>query len=237
MLLQSFQKKLLIIIVGNKALVIGMIFILAFLFKATLYFETDILEVNCGTHTVYPIWIGDHDGTIFDWAAIRFWVRKICTLILPFIVLVFCNAHIVLHLKRKRRKSQKLHKHQPQTVVLPVQYKTDRSSLRKPASRTASQSDSKKSFRSRGSVLMKQRYSEKKGVRVATRTLVMVVGCYLISNSVSTIINIWEYFEPTFFRYQHYYAYLVASDMAALVSSFYLKNKNFKTFYPLYYFS
>lgn len=55
------------------------------------------------------------------------------------------------------------------------------------------------------------------GVRVATRTLLMVVGCYLISNSLATVLQIWEFFDIEFLRKEHKYAYLVASDIAALV--------------------
>jgi len=46
----------------------------------------------------------------------------------------------------------------------------------------------------------------------------MVVGCYLISNSMSTAINIWEYLDVRTLRHRHYYAYLIASDVAALLT-------------------
>ncbi|CAD5232687.1 unnamed protein product [Bursaphelenchus xylophilus] len=217
---QSFQKRLLVLIVGNKPLVIFMIFLLAFVFKATLYFETDLLELDCHPiERIHPIWLDEMElGSTFNWAAWRFWMRKVFTIILPFIVLAFCNAHIVLHLRRKRRKSEKQHfTHPPPTIGVTVTRYPLKKFMRN-SQRTISQTDSGKSFKSRGSYIMRQRYSEKRGVRVATRTLVMVVGCYLISNSVSTILNIWEYFDSLFFRYDHYYFYLVASDLAALLT-------------------
>ncbi|VDK30512.1 unnamed protein product [Anisakis simplex] len=48
--------------------------------------------------------------------------------------------------------------------------------------------------------------------------MVMVVGCYLLSNSVTTIINVWEFVDGETFKYKNFYAYLYASDIAALVS-------------------
>lgn len=141
-----------------------------------------------------PIWLtSSSDRT----AWIRFWTRKVCTIIVPFIVLAFCNARIVFHLQHKRLKSKQ------QSVAL----KRQRPSNQQASFRTHNQS-------------IKRRYSEKRGVRVATRTLVMVVGCYLISNSMNTIINIWEYFDSFFLRHQHYYAYLIASDFSVLVNKF-----------------
>lgn len=188
-----------------------MIFILSFAFKATLYFETDTLElVECGelerynnwealVNTLFfrlvPIWLTDPSDQT---AWLRFWTRKICTIIIPFILLVFCNAHIVLHLQRKRRQSKK----QPQLRRLSNQQ----------------QIAQRRSFRVNNQPSIKRRYSDKRGVRVATRTLVMVVGCYLISNSMNTIINIWEYFDSVFLRHRHYYGYLIASDISVLVS-------------------
>ncbi|CAD5224075.1 unnamed protein product [Bursaphelenchus okinawaensis] len=217
---QSFQKRLLVIIVGNKALVIFFIFFFAFLFKATLYFETDLLEIDCHpVEQIHPIWLDEVEiGAALDWPVWRFWIRKVFTIILPFLILAFCNAHIVLHLRRKRRKSERQHfTGPPPTIGVTVTRYPLKKKLRT-SQRTVSQSESTRSFKSRGSYIMKQRYSEKRGVRVATRTLVMVVGCYLISNSVSTIINIWEYLDSTFFRYDHYYFYLVASDLAGLLT-------------------
>jgi hypothetical protein len=145
-----------------------------------------------------PIWLSStRDST--GW--IRFWTRKICTIILPFIVLAFCNAQIVLHLHRKRRKSKR-------TECLNQQQKL---------SDQQRQLTQRRSLQTTHNLSIKRRYSEKRGVMVATRTLVMVVGCYLISNSMNTIINIWEYFDSFFLRHQHYYAYLIASDFSVLV--------------------
>ena len=58
-----------------------------------------------------------------------------------------------------------------------------------------------------------------RGVRTATRTLVMVVGCYFIPNFAATLVNLWEYFVPQALGRTHYYAYLLAVDTAYLVST------------------
>ena len=58
------------------------------------------------------------------------------------------------------------------------------------------------------------------GIRVATQTLVMVVGCYLIANSLATVLQVWEFFDGDFLRRKHAYGYLIASDLAALVRVF-----------------
>ncbi|KAI6212599.1 hypothetical protein M3Y94_00045100 [Aphelenchoides besseyi] len=205
MLRQTFQKRLLVLIVGNKPMVIGLIVFLSFMFKATLYLETDtmILPFCNDLENVIPIWLTNaHDST----ASLRFWTRKICTIILPFLLLAFCNAHIVLHLRRKRRQQTKGAVQSQQTNGVPSQHHQ----LVQQRHASASSQTRRQSIR--------RRYSEKKGVRIATRTLVMVVGCYLISNSLTTVINIWEYIDMKFLRYEHYYAYLIASDISALLT-------------------
>ncbi|KAI6170761.1 G-PROTEIN-RECEP-F1-2 domain-containing protein [Aphelenchoides bicaudatus] len=200
MMKQTIQKRLLILIVSNKTLVILLVFILAFGFKATLYFETDTIKlVECHDLESYiPIWL-TNTKTRTAWA--RFWLRKICTIILPFIVLAFCNAQIVFHLQRKRLKSKRADKLKQQKLSDQQQHLMHRRSLQ-----------------TCHNMSIKRRYSEKRGVRVATRTLCMVVGCYLVSNSMNTVINIWEYCDSFFLRHEHYYAYLIASDFSVLLT-------------------
>lgn len=185
--------------VRNKVIVIAIIIFLSGLFKGTLYFETALLYIkDCPSiESLIPIWIRTND----HWQAARFWIRKFFTIIVPFFVLAFCNLYIVLHLKKRKRKFDQIIT-QSQRI----------------AAAAAANGVLRRSVRPSANLSFKKRYSEKKGVRVATRTLAMVVGCYLISNTTTTIINIWEYFDPYFFRYEHYYNYLIASDLAALVS-------------------
>ncbi|KAH7698095.1 Protein Y40C5A.4 a, partial [Aphelenchoides avenae] len=186
------KKRLLVLLVHNKVLVVSMIFVLSFLFKATLYFENATIALDhCQViESLVPVWVTD--GTTEQ--SVRFWLRKCFTMIVPFMILAFCNTHIVWHLRSRRRRADAEKGQQAAGV------------------------GKRKSIKATRSGSFKRRYSEKRGVRVATRTLVMVVGCYLISNTTTTIINIWEYFDVHFLRYEHYYSYLIASDIAALLT-------------------
>ncbi|KAK6753448.1 hypothetical protein RB195_012811 [Necator americanus] len=62
-------------------------------------------------------------------------------------------------------------------------------------------------------------YNEKRGVRTATKTLVLVVGCYLLSNLVSIIIGFWDHLASSHIK-NYYYGYLIASDIASLLTVF-----------------
>uniref|UniRef100_A0A7E4UW99 G_PROTEIN_RECEP_F1_2 domain-containing protein n=1 Tax=Panagrellus redivivus TaxID=6233 RepID=A0A7E4UW99_PANRE len=201
-----FEKRLLVMMVSNKAIVLAVIMVLSLLFKGTLYFETALLHLpHCPPiESFIPVWI--QTGTAVQ--ATRFWIRRIFTIIVPFFVLTFCNIHIVMHLRKRRRKFDQIIT-QTQRIATATTTNGAALAMRK-SSRPASASKKTSSF--------KKRYNEKTGVRVATRTLAMVVGCYLISNTATTVINIWEYFDVGFVRYVHYYKYLVASDLAALLT-------------------
>ncbi|CAJ0939413.1 unnamed protein product, partial [Mesorhabditis belari] len=122
------------------------------------------------------------------WDTMRFWSRKIFTVLVPFISLIYCNARIVIQLREKHEE-------------------------------TREQSMKKRSLR--GALLttgsIRKHYNEKKGVRVATRTLLLVVGCYLISNLISTIVNFWLFFDPVTLE-SNYYLYLVISDFSTLLT-------------------
>uniref|UniRef100_A0A1I7XZT9 G_PROTEIN_RECEP_F1_2 domain-containing protein n=1 Tax=Steinernema glaseri TaxID=37863 RepID=A0A1I7XZT9_9BILA len=181
------HKRLLVFMVRRKIYVIAFIVVLSLIFKASLFLETETLYLpECPElMSVIPVWI--HSDSF--WQSVRFWIRKIFTIIVPFFVLAYCNICIVSQLRKGQRESVK-------------------KSLRK----------SRRGRYNSGSV--KRRYNEKKGVRIATKTLVMVVGCYLFSNSLTTVINIWEFFDSDFLRYDHYYAYLLWSDFASLVGFF-----------------
>ncbi|KAE9550966.1 hypothetical protein FO519_005827 [Halicephalobus sp. NKZ332] len=200
-----YEKRLLVFMVSHKAFVITIIIFLSTFFKATLYFETDLLKLpQCGPmESLIPIWLTDRSS----WKSTRFWIRKVFTIILPFLILAYCNLHIVLHLKKRKRKFEQVVT-QSQRIAIAAGKGAFRRSLNK----------NLENMENFDPGFSKKKYSEKRGVRVATRTLAMVVGCYLISNTATTIINIWEYFDLDFWRYRHYYAYLVASDLAALLT-------------------
>ncbi|KAK0410822.1 hypothetical protein QR680_005345 [Steinernema hermaphroditum] len=179
------HKRVLVFMVRRKIYVIVAILVLSLFFKGSLFLEMETLYLpECAElESVIPIWI--HTGSF--WQSLRFWFRKVFTVIVPFLILAYCNIRIVSQLRRGQRESVK-------------------KSLRK----------SRRGRYNSGSV--KRRYNEKKGVRIATRTLVMVVGCYLFSNSLTTVINIWEFFDADFLRYDHYYGYLLCSDFASLLT-------------------
>lgn len=64
---------------------------------------------------------------------------------------------------------------------------------------------------------IRQHYREKRGVRTATKTLVLVVGCYLLSNLVSILLGFWDHLAPRDVE-RNYYGFLIVSDLASLVS-------------------
>ncbi|RCN34696.1 hypothetical protein ANCCAN_19447 [Ancylostoma caninum] len=124
-----------------------------------------------------------------SFAAVRYWGRKISTVIVPFFILIYCNYRIVLQLRQKQKQTQQ-------------------------------QSIKKRSLR--GSVTsssIRHYYREKRGVRTATKTLVLVVGCYLLSNFVSILLGFWEYMAPSEII-KYYYGYLIVSDIASLLTVF-----------------
>ena len=56
-------------------------------------------SVNC---SVVPVRLGSVKGTI--WTALRFWLRVIFSVVLPFVVLAYFNTHIVGQLWRRKRR-------------------------------------------------------------------------------------------------------------------------------------
>ncbi|KAL3107853.1 hypothetical protein niasHT_017085 [Heterodera trifolii] len=318
--LQS-QMCVLVLIVRNKSCVIISILAFAFVLKATLYFEIEFLPLpNCSNLTdissldfeqsVVSVWVTESGG-LFQ--IFRFWTRNILTVILPFVVLAYCNCKIVQKLRRRRRltlggeysesviisqtnevgqgneqqttrRAETQLTRSPRTLIITQRNSEKNPTLRiMPRDTTASngkgmlapkaiaRSNQKKEQQAdrrrdekpkrerekrqnlkletteqiRLNYLMKTSTAGDKpkemaeiieakrsaknstgtapitnnfGVRVATRTLVMVVGCYLISNSMSTFLNIWEFFDVQFLRHKNLRIYLTVSDVAALLT-------------------
>ncbi|CAI4224824.1 unnamed protein product [Auanema sp. JU1783] len=184
---QGTQKSILVFMVRKKVSVFISLLITATIIKGTLFFETSIAHlVNCPLMERYiPI----QNSIVDDFSAYRFWGRKSITVIIPFIMLIYCNVRIVSQLKIRRREEYE-------------------------------QSIKKRSLRgSVTSASIRKHYNDKKGVRVATRTLVLVVGCYLFSNSLSTIVNFWEYSNLKTVEI-NYYSFLILSDVALLLTIF-----------------
>uniref|UniRef100_A0A914M6K2 G-protein coupled receptors family 1 profile domain-containing protein n=1 Tax=Meloidogyne incognita TaxID=6306 RepID=A0A914M6K2_MELIC len=100
------QKCLLVFLVKRKPFVIFTILLFAFLLKATLYFEINIFKLpNCSNIIESSILVLNfNNNKIIKYQSLRFWTRNILSVILPFIVLAYCNLCIVQVLRRRRRK-------------------------------------------------------------------------------------------------------------------------------------
>ncbi|EYB89471.1 hypothetical protein Y032_0231g2997 [Ancylostoma ceylanicum] len=181
------QKTVLVFLVRRKVGKIMTITLLAIVLKGTVLFETEIEYLPyCDELERYVPVLANYLGSF---AAVRYWGRKISTVIVPFFILIYCNYRIVLLLRQKQKQTQQ-------------------------------QSMKKRSMRgSLTSSSIRHYYREKRGVRTATKTLVLVVGCYLLSNFVSILLGFWEYLAPSEII-KYYYGYLVVSDIASLLTVF-----------------
>ncbi|VDL62792.1 unnamed protein product [Nippostrongylus brasiliensis] len=181
----SFQKMILVFLVRRKVGKIITIVLLAILLKGTMLLETEIEYLpHCDELERFVPVVADE---LDDFAAVRYWGRKISTVIVPFFILIYCNCRIVMQLRHRQKETQK-------------------QSLRKRSTRGSVTNSS-----------IRQHYREKRGVRTATKTLVLVVGCYLLSNVVSVLLGLWEHVAPDGVE-SNYYRYLVVSDIASLLT-------------------
>uniref|UniRef100_A0A8R1TUE6 G-protein coupled receptors family 1 profile domain-containing protein n=1 Tax=Onchocerca volvulus TaxID=6282 RepID=A0A8R1TUE6_ONCVO len=112
----------------------------------------------------------------------RFWTRRIATVFLPFFVLLYCNAAIVVNLRKSNREN---------TVKMLVLYCIFGISV----------------------VSCKLRNR----VKAATRSLIMVVTCYLCSNIIDVIIAAWEYLDnASLLQLEEFYS--LATDVSSLLT-------------------
>ncbi|OZC08173.1 hypothetical protein X798_04789 [Onchocerca flexuosa] len=112
----------------------------------------------------------------------RFWTRRIATVFLPFFVLLYCNAAIVVNLRKSNREN---------TVKMLVLYCIFGISI----------------------VSCKLRNR----VKAATRSLIMVVTCYLCSNIIDVIIAAWEYLDnASLLQLEEFYSF--ATDVSSLLT-------------------
>uniref|UniRef100_A0A7I4YQV5 G_PROTEIN_RECEP_F1_2 domain-containing protein n=1 Tax=Haemonchus contortus TaxID=6289 RepID=A0A7I4YQV5_HAECO len=181
------QKEILVFLVKRKVGKMVTIVLTAVALKGTILLETKIEYLpHCrGLERYVPILADQVDGL----AGIRYWGRKVSTVIVPFIVLICCNCLIVMELRSKQRESQQ-------------------KSIKKRSGRIGVTISS-----------IRQHYREKRGVRTATKTLVLVVGCFLLSNLVSIVIGFWGYL-PSRVTNSNYYGFLIVSDIASLLTVF-----------------
>ncbi|CAK5039999.1 unnamed protein product [Meloidogyne enterolobii] len=259
------QKCLLVFLVKRKPFVIFTILLFAFLLKATLYFEINIFKLpNCSNIIESSILVLNfNNNKIIKYQSLRFWTRNILSVILPFIVLAYCNLCIVQVLRRRRRKKTMDYStsinslNDNQQNLIPsfnnnkkiINIDSQSPALCKNKFIGCSRSTKQRitlfkcayaplilDLRNKQNKKLEERLPSensnnetnknsplpvdngKIGVRIATRTLVMVVGCYLISNSLSTALNIWEYFDLKLLRQNNFHIYLMITDIAALLT-------------------
>ncbi|KAF7640090.1 G_PROTEIN_RECEP_F1_2 domain-containing protein [Meloidogyne graminicola] len=206
------QKCLLVFIVKRKPFVILLILLFAFLLKATLYFEINLIKLFGCSNESFIFILNFNNNKLIKYQSLRFWTRNIFSVILPFIILAYCNLCIVKELRRRRRKKT-IGRGAYAPLILDLKNKKNK---KLEIERRYPSSDNEHSERNINSPLPLD--NGKIGVRIATRTLVMVVGCYLISNSISTLLNIWEYFDLKLLRKDNFFVYLITTDIAALLT-------------------
>ncbi|EYC20470.1 hypothetical protein Y032_0022g640 [Ancylostoma ceylanicum] len=121
----------------------------------------------------------------------RFWYRNLATIIAPFFILAYFNIRIV----------KALTKHTKMTVC-----QLAGNALVEKAKRKMSENP------------ILDPVKRKATARAATRTLVMVVCCYLISNIISVALTIWEHLDrDTLMEYVNFYA--IAIDLVSLLTT------------------
>uniref|UniRef100_A0A1I7VGD1 G_PROTEIN_RECEP_F1_2 domain-containing protein n=2 Tax=Loa loa TaxID=7209 RepID=A0A1I7VGD1_LOALO len=112
----------------------------------------------------------------------RFWTRRIATVFLPFFVLLYCNAAIVINLRKNNREN---------TIRILILYCIFGISM--------------------ASCKLRNR------LKAATRSLIMVVTCYLCSNIIDVIIAAWEYLDnASLLQLEEFYS--IATDVSSLLT-------------------
>ncbi|VDO96821.1 unnamed protein product [Heligmosomoides polygyrus] len=98
------QKAVLVFLVRRKVGKIIVIILLAVLLKGTILLETAIDYLpHCEVlERFVPVLANQLDGL----AAVRYWGRKISTVIVPFFILIYCNCRIVMELRNKQKEMQ-----------------------------------------------------------------------------------------------------------------------------------
>uniref|UniRef100_A0A914W226 G-protein coupled receptors family 1 profile domain-containing protein n=1 Tax=Plectus sambesii TaxID=2011161 RepID=A0A914W226_9BILA len=152
--------------------------------KGSVFFELNIAyREDCENFaSVYAEIVGVHPWYDSAW---RFWGRRILTVFLPFLMLSYLNASIVLSLRRQTRD------HTVKTLILYV------------------------AVGSRATPDLKRTH-----VKAATRSLVMVVSCYLIANALDVILASWEYVDAENLADNLPMFYAIGSDIASMLTVF-----------------
>ncbi|VDM96041.1 unnamed protein product [Thelazia callipaeda] len=156
-------------------------FLLAVLFRGSVYFEIQIYHLeNCEGFASIGVRVSELAQNVYYDGIWRFLIRRIATVFLPFFVLSYCNAAIVVSLRRNNRKN---------TIKMLVIL-----------------------FLSATSSKLRDR------VKVATRSLMMVVTCYLCSNIIDVFISAWEYLDSaSLMQLEEFYS--TATDVSSLLTT------------------
>ncbi|KAK5977971.1 hypothetical protein GCK32_018153 [Trichostrongylus colubriformis] len=98
------QKKLLVFLVRRKAGKIIVIVLMSIVLKGTILLETRIDYLpHCDDLERYvPVLANQLDSL----GAIRYWGRKMSTVIVPSFILIYCNCQIVMELRQKHKEHQ-----------------------------------------------------------------------------------------------------------------------------------
>ncbi|VDK86192.1 unnamed protein product [Litomosoides sigmodontis] len=167
----------------HRAKIVIMAFVFGVLFRGTIYFEIQIYHLDeCEGFASMGVKISELAHNAYYDGIWRFWTRRIVTVFLPFFILLYCNAAIVVNLRRSNRENA------VKTLVLHSVFGISVASCK---------------FRSR--------------VKAATRSLIMVVTCYLFSNIIDVFIAAWEYLDDaSLLQLEEFYS--IATDVSSLLT-------------------
>ncbi|CAI4228108.1 unnamed protein product [Auanema sp. JU1783] len=170
--------KLFRLLATHRTVVVIICFVASIILKGTVFFEvavvtypncTDLSSMGLVTVRLFPSPVAD--------IAWKFWIRKIVTVFLPFVVLAYFNAAIVMNVRKTDRD---------QTVKALVLFVTvgQRPNSEGGADFKTSQKRCRE-WRGEATRLRNR-------LRTVTRMLVMVVCCYLLSNIIDVVVSFIE---------------------------------------------
>ncbi|KAK6109842.1 putative integral membrane protein [Brugia pahangi] len=167
----------------HRGKIIIMSFLFGVLFRGTIYFEIQIYHLEeCEGFASMGVKISELARNVYYDGIWRFWTRRIATVFLPFFVLLYCNAAIVVNLRKNNREN---------TIKMLILYCIFGISV--------------------ASCKLRNR------VKTATRSLIMVVTCYLCSNIIDVFIAAWEYLDDaSLLQLEEFYS--IATDVSSLLT-------------------
>ncbi|KAL3981647.1 putative integral membrane protein [Acanthocheilonema viteae] len=167
----------------HRGKIVFMAFLFGILFRGSIYFEIQIYYLKeCEGFASMGVKISELARNVYYDGIWRFWTRRIATVFLPFFILLYCNAAIVVNLRKCNREN---------TIKMLVLYCIFGISV--------------------ASCELRNR------VKAATRSLIMVVTCYLFSNIIDVFIAAWEYLDgASLLQLEEFYS--IATDVSSLLT-------------------